>query len=175
MSGGMRQRVMIAMALACNPKLLLADEPTTALDVTIQAQIFDLLRDLQKEFGMAVVIITHDLGVIAEVVDRVVVMYAGRIIEQGPVEPIFHAPMHPYTEGLLDSIPSLVEERERLRMISGIVPSPFDLPSGCRFEPRCEYAKSVCSQNDPPLLDVGPERIAACIKHRDYAVGGGSA
>ena len=165
LSGGMRQRVMIAIALACSPKLLLADEPTTALDVTIQAQIFDLLRDLQQEFNMAIIIITHDLGVIAEVVDRVVVMYAGQVVEQGPVEALFDAPLHPYTEGLLASIPSLHKERQRLLTIPGIVPSPFTLPVGCRFRPRCAYATAACA-TEPPLQDFGPQRVVACIRQQ---------
>lgn len=174
LSGGMRQRVMIAMALACSPTLLLADEPTTALDVTIQAQIFDLLRDLQQEFGMAVIIITHDLGVIAEFVDRVVVMYAGRIVEQAAVEPIFDEPMHPYTQGLLASIPSLETELERLRTIRGVVPSPFDLPSGCRFEPRCDYATEACRAEDPALRQLQGDRAVACVRH-DRLVADGAA
>jgi peptide/nickel transport system ATP-binding protein len=172
LSGGMRQRVMIAIALACSPKLLLADEPTTALDVTIQAQIFDLLRDLQQEFNMAIIIITHDLGVIAEVVDRVIVMYAGRIVEQGPVEAIFDAPLHPYTEGLLGSIPTLTEQRERLLTIAGIVPSPFALPAGCRFGPRCSYATADCTAAEPALLQPDAQRMVACIRYRPGAVAG---
>ena len=170
LSGGMRQRAMIAMALACSPKLLLADEPTTALDVTIQAQIFDLLHDLQHEFNMAVIIITHDLGVIAEFVDRVVVMYAGRIVEQAPVEPIFDAPLHPYTEGLLESIPSLEQDRDRLHTIPGVVPSPFALPAGCRFEPRCPYAMASCAASEPALSIVGPRRMSACLRHDPQAI-----
>jgi oligopeptide/dipeptide ABC transporter ATP-binding protein len=171
LSGGMRQRVMIAMALACRPKILIADEPTTALDVTIQAQILDLLRMLQREFGMAVILITHDLGVVAEFVRRVIVMYAGRIAEQGPVDPLFASPQHPYTEGLLASIPDLDRSVERLAAIPGAIPSPRELPPGCRFHPRCGYARDPCAQAEPPLIAVGPERTAACIRHVDYRVG----
>jgi oligopeptide/dipeptide ABC transporter ATP-binding protein len=172
LSGGMRQRVMIAMALACSPKLLLADEPTTALDVTIQAQILDLLRDLQDEFGMAVIFITHDLGVIAEFADRVLVMYAGRVVERADVVPLFDAPLHPYTEGLLASIPSLEEDRQRLRTIPGVVPSPFALPAGCRFATRCEYASAICHDGEPPLRQLPSSRSVACVRH-DGATGVG--
>jgi peptide/nickel transport system ATP-binding protein len=170
LSGGMRQRVMIAIALSCNPRLLLADEPTTALDVTIQAQILELLRELQEEFGMAVILITHDLGVVAEFVDRVIVMYAGRTVESAAVHPTFEAPRHPYTEGLLGSIPSLDDERERLQVIEGVVPSPFALPPGCRYAPRCRYARPECDAMDPPLLTLGPDHRAACIRHTGYQV-----
>jgi oligopeptide/dipeptide ABC transporter ATP-binding protein len=168
MSGGMRQRVMIAMALACRPKLLIADEPTTALDVTIQAQILDLLRSLQHELNMAVILITHDLGIVAEFVQRVIVMYAARTVEQGPVEQLFREPKHPYTEGLLRSIPQLDEVTERLQAIDGTVPSVHDMPSGCRFHPRCRFAQAPCSQAQPPLLPIGADRLAACIRHVDY-------
>ena len=161
LSGGMRQRVMIAMALACNPKLLIADEPTTALDVTIQAQILELLRELQAEFGMAVILITHDLGVVAEFVDRVIVMYAGRVAEAAGVHAIFDDPLHPYTEGLLGSIPSLDDERERLQVIPGVVPSPCELPPGCRYAPRCPYARRACDGGDPPLFELRPGHRAA--------------
>ena len=168
LSGGMRQRVMIAIALACNPRLLLADEPTTALDVTIQAQILELLRELQAEFNMAVVLITHDLGVVAEFVDRVIVMYAGRVAEAAGVHPTFEEPLHPYTEGLLGSIPSLVDERDRLQVIKGMVPSPFDLPPGCRYAPRCPYARPACDAAEPPLMELAQGHRAACIRHTGY-------
>ena len=162
LSGGMRQRVMIAMALSCNPDLLIADEPTTALDVTIQAQILELLDRLQNELGMAVLMITHDLGVIAEVADKVAVMYAGKIVEAGTVEEIFTDPRHPYTQGLLASIPNLTEKKNRLSVIPGTVPDATRFPSGCRFSPRCELAESVCHQKEPELLDLEAGRTIAC-------------
>jgi oligopeptide/dipeptide ABC transporter ATP-binding protein len=164
LSGGMRQRVMIAMALSCSPKLLLADEPTTALDVTIQAQILDLLRDLQQEFHMAIVIITHNMGVIAEFADRVAVMYAGRIAEQGPVEQIFDAPAHPYTIGLLSSTPDMISEVPRLRTIPGTLPSLYELPRGCRFAPRCSRRIDACETGRPAMRVVGADHQAACIR-----------
>jgi len=153
MSGGMRQRALIAMALACNPRLLIADEPTTALDVTIQAQILDLMRTLREETGTAIVLITHDLGVIAEVADDVVVMYAGKVVERADVDTVYSAPHHPYTQGLLASIPRLGEKRERLEVIQGVVPNPLNLPNGCLFKRRCPHAMPVCD-NPPPLRDV---------------------
>lgn len=164
LSGGMRQRVMIAMALSCNPSLLIADEPTTALDVTIQAQILELLRDLQREFHMAIIMITHDLGVIAEIADRVAVMYAGRIVEYGSVREIFNNPRHPYTEGLLTSIPNLVDQKDRLSVIEGTVPNPTEFPDGCRFNPRCPLAKDICRRKIPAdtLIDAG--HTVACWK-----------
>ena len=164
LSGGMRQRVMIAMALACRPKLLLADEPTTALDATIQAQILDLLRGLQRELGMAVVLITHDLGVVAEVAHRVLVMYAGKVVETAPSDAIFARPFHPYTEGLLASIPRLEGPISRLDAIPGQVPPPDAMPAGCRFAPRCRYAAEPCRAASPPLAPRGPDRAAACIR-----------
>ena len=164
LSGGMRQRVMIAMALSCEPALLIADEPTTALDVTIQAQILDLLQDLQKRLGMAILIITHDLGVIAEIADEVVVMYAGKIVESAPVDALFADPQHPYTIGLLGSIPRIEVDRERLSTIEGSVPSPNNQPKGCRFAPRCPFADSRCHLEPPPLRDLGPEHRVACWK-----------
>jgi len=163
LSGGMRQRVMIAIALACNPKVLLADEPTTALDVTIQAQILDLLERLQAELGMAVVIITHDLGIVAEFAHRVLVMYAGRVIEEGSVDAIFDRPAHPYTRGLLASLPDLEGESERLVAIPGSVPQLGELGPGCRFAPRCAFAEAACRAADPPLLRVG-DRAVACVR-----------
>ncbi len=168
LSGGMRQRVMIAMALSCNPKLLLADEPTTALDVTIQAQILDLLRQLQEEFRMAVIIITHNLGVVAEFADRVLVMYAGRTAEQASVENVFDRPAHPYTEGLIASIPDLDADVHRLTAIPGTLPNPQSLPPGCRFQPRCGYAREECAGGLPPLIGVEAAHYAACIRHTGY-------
>src|SRR5262245_10126965 len=162
MSGGMNQRVMIAMAIACNPKLLIADEPTTALDVTIQAQILDLLRDLQKRLGMAILIITHNLGVVAEMADEVLVMYAGKIVERAPVGALFADPQHPYTIGLLGSIPRLDEEREKLSTIEGTVPSSDRLPMGCRFAPRCPFADRRCAQEPPPQREMAPSHYVAC-------------
>ena len=162
-SGGMRQRVMIAMALCCNPKLLIADEPTTALDVTIQAQILDLLKSLQKRFGMAVLLVTHDLGVIAETVQKVIVMYAGRIVEEAPVGDIFKNPAHPYTKGLLASIPRLDERKEMLFVIRGNVPSLRNMPSGCRFSPRCDFAKDICRQQTPVLSEISAGHKCACF------------
>jgi peptide/nickel transport system ATP-binding protein/oligopeptide transport system ATP-binding protein len=169
LSGGMRQRVMIAMALSCSPKLLLADEPTTALDVTIQAQILDLLRDLQREMGMAIVIITHNMGVIAEFADRVAVMYAGRIAEEGPVGRIFDAPTHPYTAGLLSSTPDLIGEVPRLRTIPGTLPSLYELPPGCRFAPRCSRRIEACDKGRPGLVELGAAHSAACIRAAEGA------
>jgi peptide/nickel transport system ATP-binding protein/oligopeptide transport system ATP-binding protein len=164
LSGGMRQRVMIAMALSCSPKLLLADEPTTALDVTIQAQILDLLRDLRREFGMAIVIITHNMGVIAEFADRVAVMYAGRIAEEGPIERIFDAPTHPYTAGLLASTPDMLSDAPRMRTIPGTLPSLYELPPGCRFAPRCARRIEGCDSGRPAMLRLAPGHSAACIR-----------
>jgi peptide/nickel transport system ATP-binding protein/oligopeptide transport system ATP-binding protein len=164
LSGGMRQRVMIAMALACSPKLLIADEPTTALDVTVQAQILDLLRELQAETGMAIILITHDLGVVAEMADEVAVMYAGRVAERGSARAIFEDPQHPYTLGLLGSVPRLDEERDRLLAIGGAVPPPFALPKGCRFHPRCPFAIEACKAAQPELRELAPGHRAACIR-----------
>jgi peptide/nickel transport system ATP-binding protein len=163
MSGGMRQRVMIAMALSCAPDLLIADEPTTALDVTVQAQILDLLRTLQQQTGMAIILITHDLGVVAEMADEVAVMYAGRVVERSPGPDIFDDPQHPYTLGLLGSIPRIEEDRDRLLAIEGAVPPPFDLPSGCRFHPRCVFAQPECTATDPALREITPGHRAACL------------
>jgi len=162
LSGGMRQRAMIAMALALKPKLLIADEPTTALDVTIQAQILELMRTLRDETGTAIILITHDLGVIAELVQDVAVMYAGRIVEVAPVEALFAQPQHPYTIGLLGSIPKLAIEQARLPAIEGQVPNPLDLPPGCRFSPRCPFATARCAGEDPPLMEITAGHFAAC-------------
>ncbi len=164
LSGGMRQRAMIAMALACEPRLLIADEPTTALDVTIQAQILDLMRSLQQETGTAIILITHDLGVVAEVADEVVVMYAGRVVEQAPVRELFREPQHPYTVGLLGSIPRLDSEQTRLAAINGQVPNPLRMPAGCSFAERCPFADTQCRTAVPPLREVAPGRASACWK-----------
>ncbi|MDA0977777.1 MAG: ABC transporter ATP-binding protein [Proteobacteria bacterium] len=165
LSGGMRQRVVIAMALACKPSLLIADEPTTALDVTIQAQILELIKNLQAEMGMSVILITHDLGVIAETCDDVVVMYAGKVAESGSVYDIFDRPNHPYTRGLLASIPTLnTPPKSRLNVIEGMVPGLLDLPKGCRFENRCPHRQDHCSQSVPLLETVGPDHHAACFR-----------
>ena len=164
LSGGMRQRVMIAMALACNPRVLIADEPTTALDVTVQAQILDLLRELQAETGMAIILITHDLGVVAEMADEVAVMYAGRVVERAPVAAVFDDPQHPYTIGLLGSVPRLDEQRARLLAIEGSVPPPFALPPGCRFAPRCPFAVEACREGVPALRGIGAGHAVACIR-----------
>ncbi|MCD6415365.1 MAG: ABC transporter ATP-binding protein [Planctomycetes bacterium] len=163
LSGGMQQRVMIAMALACRPRLLIADEPTTALDVTIQAQILDLLRQLQEELHMAILLITHDLGVVAQMADRVAVMYAGRIVESAAVNDIFRSPQHPYTASLLKSLPGASEPGERLRAIRGFVPDARAYPSGCRFHPRCDVALPQCARIEPALREVTPGQWAACI------------
>jgi peptide/nickel transport system ATP-binding protein len=162
LSGGMRQRVMIAMALACEPKLLIADEPTTALDVTIQAQILDLMRTLREETGTAIILITHDLGVVAELADEVAVMYAGRIVEHALVEELFARPQHPYTIGLLGSIPRLDLEQDRLPAIEGLVPNPFAPVAGCRFHPRCPFAIDKCRRDDPQPMPVGARHTTAC-------------
>ena len=167
LSGGMRQRVMIAMALACDPRLLIADEPTTALDVTVQAQILDLLSDLQREFNSAIIIITHDLGVVAEVADRVAVMYTGRIVEESPVEELFARPKHPYTEGLLRSVPKLtaaeVKKAVRLSTIEGTVPKPTNLPEGCHFAPRCPHRMPRCTEGDLPLYQLEGGVSVRCV------------
>jgi peptide/nickel transport system ATP-binding protein len=158
----MRQRVMIAMALSCGPKLLIADEPTTALDVTIQAQILDLMRALREETGTAIVLITHDLGVIAEVADDVVVMYAGRVVERAPVAALFESPQHPYTIGLLGSIPRLHLEQGRLAAIEGQVPNPETPLQGCRFHPRCPFSVERCARESPPPFEIAPAHVVAC-------------
>ena len=164
-SGGMRQRVMIAMALACQPRLLIADEPTTALDVTIQAQILELMADMKDRFGMAIMLITHAMGVVAETCQRVVVMYAGRIVEEAPVEALFANPRHPYTQGLIRSIPRVdraAEQKERLEAIPGSVPSLLTPPPGCRFAQRCKYVTDICRQ-EIPLKEVGPRHFVRCV------------
>src|SRR5262245_33389809 len=165
LSGGLRQRAMIAMALACNPSLLIADEPTTALDFTTQAQILDLMRHLQHDYGMAIMLITHDLGVVAEMADDVVVMYLGRVVEQAPVDAIFHAPKHPYTQALLRSIPHIrSQSRERLASIAGFVPHPYNRPTGCPFHPRCaSFMPGVCDQREPDLQQIEAQHAVRCF------------
>ena len=162
LSGGMRQRAVIAMALACDPKLLIADEPTTALDVTIQAQILELLRRLRDDLGTGIILITHDLGVIADLVDEVVVMYAGKLVEHAPVRHLFTDPQHPYTRGLLRSVPSLDMRERRLKTIDGTVPPAHAMPAGCRFNPRCALVKDICREQEPPLVEIGQGTRAAC-------------
>ena len=167
LSGGMRQRVMISMALACQPKLLIADEPTTALDVTIQAQIMDLIRDLKQKMNMALILITHDMGVVAEMAERVIVMYAGEAVEEADVKTIFRSPMHPYTRGLLDSIPRMDGDDEDLKVIEGTVPSLYDMPKGCRFAPRCEHCTQRCIDHAPQLVDLGDGHKVRCFLAED--------
>ena len=164
LSGGMRQRVMIAMALACNPQLLIADEPTTALDVTIQAQILELMRTLRAELGTAIILITHDLGVVAELADEVMVMYAGQVVERCEAHRLFAEPQHPYTIGLLGSIPRLHLEQERLAAIEGVVPDAAAFPEGCRFHPRCPFAIDQCRKENPALREITPNHFAACLR-----------
>ncbi|MET8560343.1 ABC transporter ATP-binding protein [Streptomyces flaveolus] len=161
-SGGMRQRIMIAMALALEPALIIADEPTTALDVTVQAQVMDLLADLQHEYRMGLILITHDLGVVADVADRIAVMYAGRIVESAPVHDLYKAPAHPYTRGLLDSIPRLDHKGRQLYAIKGLPPNLTHIPPGCSFHPRCPMARDVCRTDEPPLYEVSDQRGSAC-------------
>jgi len=168
LSGGMRQRVMIAMALACNSKLLIADEPTTALDVTIQAQILELLEELRRETGMALILITHDLGVVAQTADRIAVMYAGRIVEQSAVNELYDTPLHPYTRGLLKSIPSRNVGKDKLPVIAGTVPDAAHKPPACHFHPRCPYARDVCRQEIPQLREISPGRLARCWALGDW-------
>jgi len=165
LSGGMRQRAMVAMALSCQPSLLIADEPTTAVDVTIQAQVLELTKKLQRELNMALIIITHDLGVIAELADKVLIMYLGKAIEYASVDEIFYHPKHPYTKGLLASIPKLTTESEqRIEPIAGVVPSPYEIPSGCKFYPRCpEYMPGICDRQEPPLVDVSKDHQVNCF------------
>jgi oligopeptide/dipeptide ABC transporter ATP-binding protein len=171
LSGGMAQRVMIAMALACAPELLIADEPTTALDVTIQAQILDLMRGLREKTGASIILITHDLGVVAEMCERVAVMYAGQIVEQTGVEKLFEKPLHPYTQGLIGSIPILGKLKERLEVIPGSVPNLINMPPGCRFAPRCrarvEHQLAVCTEKEPDLIEATPDHIVRCWLYQD--------
>jgi len=165
LSGGMRQRVMIAIALACNPELLIADEPTTALDVTIQNQILELMKDLKTKIDTSIMLITHDLGVVAEMADRVIVMYSGQIVEQGDVFTIFENPKHPYTEGLLRSMPTPEKKQGKLYAIEGVVPNPLNLPPGCRFAPRCEYAKDICRNEMPEVTTIAEDEVVRCWKY----------
>jgi peptide/nickel transport system ATP-binding protein len=178
LSGGMAQRVMIAMALACMPELLIADEPTTALDVTIQAQIIDLMRDLRNKVNASIVLITHDLGVVADMAERVAVMYAGRIVEQADVKPLFAKPMHPYTQGLMGSIPVLGKLKKRLDVIPGSVPNLVNLPAGCRFAPRCrariENRLQVCTEIEPDLIEISPKHLVRCWLYQDVPVSSGA-
>ncbi|MBQ3437312.1 MAG: ABC transporter ATP-binding protein [Fusobacterium sp.] len=162
-SGGMKQRVVIAIALACNPRLLIADEPTTALDVTIQAQVLDLMSDLKNKLKTAMILITHDLGVVAQVCDKVAIMYAGEIVEYGTLENVFEKPSHPYTMGLFGSIPSLDEEKTRLTPIKGLMPDPTNLPTGCKFNPRCPHATEICSQNLPKNTKISDGHMVKCL------------
>ncbi|MFG2717479.1 ABC transporter ATP-binding protein [Streptomyces sp. NPDC048416] len=162
-SGGMRQRIMIAMAMALEPSLIIADEPTTALDVTVQAQVMDLLAELRRELNMGLILITHDLGVVADVADKIAVMYAGRIVEQAPVHEIYRAPAHPYTKGLLESIPRLDQKGQELYAIKGLPPNLMHIPPGCAFNPRCPMAQDICRTEVPPLFDVAPDRQSACF------------
>jgi oligopeptide/dipeptide ABC transporter ATP-binding protein len=171
MSGGMLQRVMIAMALACNPKLLIADEPTTALDVTVQAQILELLAQLRQEFKMAVLLITHDLGIVAEVADHVAVMYAGKIVEHAAAMDLFARPSHPYTLGLFNSLPSRVKSDQKLAVIPGNVPSPLEFPTGCKFHPRCPFAVDRCRAEEPPLAEVSAGHRSACFFAKEVQSG----
>ncbi|WP_424211976.1 ABC transporter ATP-binding protein [Streptomyces sp. BI20] len=166
-SGGMRQRIMIAMALALEPSLIIADEPTTALDVTVQAQVMDLLSELQRELSMGLILITHDLGVVADVADEIAVMYAGRIVESAPVHEIYKRPAHPYTKGLLESIPRLDQKGRELYAIKGLPPNLMNIPPGCAFNPRCPMARDNCRTDVPPLAEVAPERTSACFYWRE--------
>jgi oligopeptide/dipeptide ABC transporter ATP-binding protein len=174
MSGGMRQRAMIAMSLVCRPRLLIADEPTTALDVTIQAQILDLMLDLQDEYNMGIILISHDLGVVSAFTDRVMIMYTGQVLEEAHAADAFNAPLHPYTKGLLSSIPPVDRDTTRLTTIPGTVPPMFDLPPGCRFAPRCPVARPVCNTGVPVLATIAPDHRAACIRNTGYRFSGGS-
>ncbi len=164
-SGGMKQRVVIAIALACNPKLLIADEPTTALDVTIQAQVLDMMKELKTKYGTAMVLITHDLGIVAEVCDEIAVMYGGRIVEQGTLDDVFNHTRHPYTEGLFNSLPNVNDRKNELQPIPGLMPDPTNLPNGCAFAPRCSYATDACTETLPTLTAFGGTHKAACVAY----------
>lgn len=171
LSGGMRQRAMIAIALSCNPKLLIADEPTTALDVTVQAQILDLMNELKHKVNASIMMITHNLGVVAETCDRVIVMYAGKVVEEGDIYSIFEEPKHPYTIGLLNSIPSEYSRGKKLESIKGSVPNPLNMPKGCRFWPRCDKAMAICREKEPNIIKLGEERAVSCFL---YGMEGGA-
>ena len=175
LSGGMRQRVLIAMAFACNPKLIIADEPTTALDVTIQAQVLDVLKSLQREQGTSLILITHDLSVVAHMADTVYVMYCGRIVEKAPLRELFHRPLHPYTRGLLAAVPSLTAERRRFIQIPDAVPSPLHKPDGCTFHPRCALCTEQCRNTLPPLAAAGDRRLVRCWRPGEWTDDGGDA
>ena len=170
-SGGMKQRVVIAIALACNPKLLLADEPTTALNVTIQAQVLEMMNDLKKQFGTSMILITHDLGVVAETCDKVAIMYAGEIVEYGSLQHIFNEVAHPYTKGLFGSLPSLDKDVHRLSPIEGLMPDPANLPEGCKFHPRCPQATEACATRCPKAIEITPGHMVRCLRYEE----GGSA
>ncbi len=167
LSGGMKQRAMIAMALACNPKLVIADEPTTALDVIVQAQVLKLIKDLQRRLNLSLILITHDLSIISEICDSVAIMYAGKVVEYGPVELVYEEPMHPYTRGLLAAVPDVKGKRRRLESIPGAPPDLLSPPRGCRFNPRCKYAEKICAVEEPPLVKLGDGRLVACHKVGD--------
>ncbi|MDK2959568.1 MAG: peptide/nickel transport system ATP-binding protein [Synergistaceae bacterium] len=168
-SGGMKQRVVIAIALACNPTLLIADEPTTALDVTIQAQVLELMHELRRKINTSLIMITHDLGIVAEMCDKVAIMYAGKVVEYAPTEALFNHPGHPYTEGLFNSIPDLDSDEEELKVIQGVMPDPTNLPSGCTFHPRCPYAVEACSKDVPPMVEIEPGHFVACpVRGKPY-------
>ncbi len=168
-SGGMKQRVVIAIALACNPTLLIADEPTTALDVTIQAQVLELMHELRRKINTSLIMITHDLGIVAEMCDKVAIMYAGKVVEYAPTEALFNHPGHPYTEGLFNSIPDLDSDEEELKVIQGLMPDPTNLPSGCTFHPRCPYAVEACSKDVPPMVEIEPGHFVACpVRGKPY-------
>ena len=169
LSGGMRQRAMVALALSCQPKLLIADEPTTAVDVTIQAQMMELMRELQSDLGMAIIMITHDLGVIAELCDRVMIMYLGKEVEYGTVEDLFHQPRHPYTRGLLASIPKMIPGRIEIEPIDGSVPSPYEMPTGCKFHPRCpDYMPGICEVSEPPTTEISRQHTVSCYLYDSF-------
>jgi len=168
LSGGMKQRMAIARALSCQPNLLLADEPTTNLDVTIQAQILELMRNLKKKLGMAMILITHDMGVVATVADRISVMYAGRICETADTKTIFNKPLHPYTRALLEAVPNIAMKREKLKIIPGAIPNLISPPSGCRFHPRCDFAQSICTSTIPQLVEIEPDHYVACHRTKEF-------